>query len=235
MEDEPFSFVKLDQKIDAIPEHPSLRLDFGAKEKSGIGLIAIPAILILLLRWIPSPPAWMPIVFVVLLALEIIGLLLLCAATAEKLDLRPSRERRSFAEQLDFDLPHYLDLITWLRTFPRERIDILADYTRQRLERLRARQPLLLGAVDKLGALPLLGALALQFHNMSWPPRPNLGEAVLVIALVIGYWAGLVSLGMRFRLELYDMLLTQARVRHDDAGAPAMDSTSAAKRVSLTK
>lgn len=218
MEDESFSFVKLDQKIDAIPAHPSTRPDFGLKEQWGVGLIAIPATLILLLKWIPSLPDWMPIVFVVLLALEIIGLLLLCAATVEKLDLRPSKERRAFAEQLDFDLPHYLDLIAWLRTFPRERIDILADYTRQRLERLRSRQPLLLGAVDKLGVLPLLGALAIQFHGMSWPPRPNLGETVLVVALVIGYWAGLVTLSLRFRLELYDMLLTQARVRRDEAG-----------------
>ena len=219
MEDESFSFAKLDQKIDAIPAHPSTRLDFGLKERWGVGLIAIPAILVFALGWIPSPPTWIPIVFVVLLVLEIIGLLLVCAAAVEKLDLRPSSERRAFAEQLDFDLPHYLDLIAWLRTFPRERIDILADYTRQRLERLRSRQPLLLGAVDKLGVLPLLGALVIQFHSMSWPPRPNLGETVLVIALVIGYWTGLITLGLRFRLELYDMLLTQARVRRDEAGA----------------
>jgi len=219
MEDETFSFVRLEQKIDAIPAHPSTRLDFGLKERWGFGMIAVPVILILLLKWIPSPPAWMPIVVVVLFVFEIIGFLLLCAVTVEKLDLRPSSERHSFAEQLDFDLPHYLDLIAWLRTFPRERIDVLADYTRQRLERFRARQPLLLGAVDKLGALPLLGALAIQFHNMTWPPRPNLGEALIVVVLVIGYWSGLVSLSTRFRLELYDMLLTQARTGRGDAGA----------------
>lgn len=217
MEGDPLTFVRLDKRIDAVPAHPSTYLR--STDKWGFGLVAVSAMLMLLLGWIPSPPPWMSIVLVVLLTLELIGALLICANLGTTLGLHPSQERRAFAEQLDFDLPHYLDLIAWLRTFPRERIDILADYTRQRLERLRSRQPLLLGAVDKLGVLPLLGALVIQFHSMSWPPRPNLGETVLVIALVIGYWTGLVTLGLRFRLELYDMLLTQARVRRDEAGA----------------
>lgn len=217
MEGDPLTFVRLDKRIDAVPAHPSTYLR--STDKWGFGLVAVSAMLMLLLGWIPSPPPWMSIVLVVLLTLELIGALLICANLGTTLGLHPPQERRAFAEQLDFDLPHYLDLIAWLRTFPRERIDILADYTRQRLERLRSRQPLLLGAVDKLGVLPLLGALVIQFHSMSWPPRPNLGETVLVIALVIGYWTGLVTLSVRFRLELYDMLLTQARVRRDEAGA----------------
>lgn len=212
------TFVLLDRRIDAVPAHPSTYLR--STDKWGSGLVGVSGALILLIGLIPSPPPWMPIVLASLLALELIGVLLVLANASATLGLRPSHERRSFAEQLDFDLPHYLDLIAWLRTFPRERIDVLADYARQRLERLRARQPLLLGAVDKLGVLPLLGAIAIQFHNMTWPPHPNLGEAILVVALIIGYWSGLVSLTMRFRLELYDALLTQARVRHEEAARP---------------
>jgi hypothetical protein len=107
-------------------------------------------------------------------------------------------------------MPHHLALIDWIRGFPRERLEAMSTFATHRLERFRSKLPLLTGSLEKLGFLPLATALFLQFKDMRWPVHLNWGEIVLIGALMLVYWLSMLQLGLRFRLELYDVLLKKA-------------------------
>lgn len=70
---------------------------------------------------------------------------------------------------------------------------------------------LCLPAIEKIGALPIFIALYIQFKDAHWPPHPSWLEIVLIFALMFGYWVSLLQINVRFRLQMYDMLLKKAK------------------------
>ena len=70
---------------------------------------------------------------------------------------------------------------------------------------------MLTGSIEKLGALPIVVALYLQFKDMHWPPHSSWVEIFLIFALVLGYWLSVMQIGVRLRLQLYETLLRKAR------------------------
>lgn len=121
-----------------------------------------------------------------------------------------THERRNFAEQLDFDLPHHLALVEWLRTFPLDQRKTLGEFISYRHARMNERLPMLTGGIEKLGALPIVVALYLQFKDMRWPPHPSWVEIFLIFVLVFGYWLSVTQISVRLRLQLYETLLSKA-------------------------
>lgn len=70
--------------------------------------------------------------------------------------------------------------------------------------------PMLTGNIEKLGALPVVIALCLQFKDTHWPPHPSWLQIGLISALVFGYWLSVLQIGIRLRLQLYEMSLSKA-------------------------
>ncbi|MBB6186993.1 hypothetical protein HDE77_001353, partial [Rhodanobacter sp. MP7CTX1] len=66
------------------------------------------------------------------------------------------------------------------------------------------------GKSKKLGALPIVIALFLQFKDMHWPPHPSWVEIFLIFVSAFGYWQSVTQISVRLRLQLYETLLRKA-------------------------
>jgi hypothetical protein len=86
----------------------------------------------------------------------------------------------------------------------------MAHYASQRHESLKDKHPLISGGMEKLGALPVAAVLFLQFKDLHWPPQPTWPEFILGMAIVGLYWGSLLLVSVRFRAQLFALLLSQA-------------------------
>jgi hypothetical protein len=144
------------------------------------------------------------------LAVEVAGAITLAITQIPKKWPRFANARRDFAEQLDFGLPHHLALVEWLRAFPLDQRNTLSEFISYRHERMKEKLPMLTGSIEKLGALPIVIALYLQFKDMHWPPHPSWLEIFLIFVLAFGYWLSVMQISVRLRLQLYETLLGKA-------------------------
>lgn len=216
------TFGLLEKRIEDIPEHPSYRVSPSRRARWGNGVGIVAGLLgLVMAKALPTSRTAL-IAAAALVVVEVVAFVVAWTAGLPNLNLRPSSERREYAETLDYDMPHHLDLIGWLRTFPRERLEVMSAFASHRLERFRSKLPLLTGSMEKLGFLPLATALFLQFKEMRWPPQANWAEIILIGALMLVYWLSILQLALRFRLELYDTLLKGALAR----GQPQLGTTT---------
>jgi hypothetical protein len=177
----------------------------------GLALIVVSGLLMLLLGKMLPPRPWVVAVLTALLLVEIAGLILSTPATLSNiLTMTPGRQRREVATEMDFDMLHYQDLVAWLRSFPRDRLQAMSDYAAHRLDRYRGKMPAFTGSIDKLGALPVLAAIAIQFKDASWPPQISWWQIALFGLLASSYWMSVLLINLRFRVELYNALLKKA-------------------------
>lgn len=208
------TFASLDERIEALPEHPSYQIMPTRRVRWGNALVAASGISALLLGKLSPPAPWVAFVMLALVVVEIGALVVVVTAQLPSFKLTFVHQRREYAETLDFDMPHHDDLISWLRLFPQERLGAMSSFASHRLERFRNKLPLMTGGIEKLGALPLLAALVVQFKDMQWPPHPSWTQIVLFAGLLFFYWLCMLLLSQRFRLELYDALLRKALETH---------------------
>lgn len=210
MEPQQLTFSTLEKRIEEIPEHPSYRISPSRRIRWGNGIGMTAGLLGLVIGKMFPASLIALIAIIALVVIEIAAFVVAWTAELPALNLRPSSERREYAETLDYDMPHHLDLIAWLRTFPRGQLEVMSAFATHRLDRFRSKLPLLIGSMEKLGFLPLAAALFLQFKDMHWSLHPNWTEIGLISALMFVYWLSMLQLGLRFRLELYDTLLRKA-------------------------
>lgn len=210
MEMPALTFKLLNEHIEEVLEHPSNRITLHCRAKWGIALFTLAGTLGLVLGKLLPPKPWAVALVWALLAVEIIGIILVVSAEFSTLKLTFAHQRREFAEVLDFDMPHHESLIEWLRSFSRERLQAMSEFSAFRVERYRSKMPILTGSMEKLGLLPVLAALIVQFKDMKWPPHPSLWQIVLFALLPFFYWLCMLTVTQRLRLELYDMLLKKA-------------------------
>jgi Flp pilus assembly protein TadB len=210
MDQQQLTFSALEQRIEKISEHPSYRMAPSRRSRwgNGIGMLAGLSGLILV-KVLPTSPTLL-VTAIVLLVVEVAAFAVALVAELPTLNLRPSSERREYAETLDHDMPHHMELIDWIGGFPQERLKAMSAFASHRLDRFRNKLPLLTGSLEKLGFLPLATALFLQFNDMRWPPHLSWPEIILIGALMLVYWTSMLQVGLRFRLELYDTLLKRA-------------------------
>jgi hypothetical protein len=210
MESEQLTFDALERRIEGIPLAPAYRIPPNRRVRWGNGIGMVAGLLgVIISKTFPTSRVAL-IAIIVLVVIEMAAFAVAWTAELPALDLRPSKERREFAETLDYDLPHHLELVAWLRAFPRERLEVMSAFATHRLERFRSKLPLLTGSMEKLGFLPLAAALFLQFMGMRSPSHVDLMEIVLIGGLMLAYWVSLLQVGVRLRLELYDALLKMA-------------------------
>lgn len=213
MDSATLTFAVLNARIDALPEHESLSVAPSRRQRRGY-IIGFGAGFIGLLAAKLFPSSEVALGFTTVMLIVELGALF--AAIVPRGPWRQwklpgfAAELREFAEQLDFDLYHYEQLIAWLGTFPKERLEAMAQYASQRHESLKDKHPLISGGLEKLGALPVAAVLYLQFKDLRWPPQPTWLDFILGITIVSLYWGSLLLVSIRFRTQLFAVLLTQA-------------------------
>ena len=228
------TFKALNERIDEIPEHPSVSTAFSARERYGYAtaLFAL-ALFFLAMKVLPDDKLYTLIVACFFLLIEIIAFVIALFPKWPPRLPNSKADRMEYADQLDHDLGHYGTLITWITRFPREQIAEMADYAEMRQERFRERQPLLLGGVEKLGALPVLIAIATQFRGMHWPPDISWPEIIAYLIVAWLYWLCVISIGTRLRGRLMEIALKRAltikdKIAADAAGSDAAESSGLA-------
>ncbi|MBD8899005.1 hypothetical protein [Rhodanobacter sp. DHG33] len=205
------TFAALNAKIDALPQFPETPTILPINPKWGFIAAATGALVGLLsVKLLPSNAIYTFILASIGILVEIVGVVVAILSDLPKKWPTFARQRREFAEQLDFDLPHHMELVTWLRTFPVDQRKTLGEFVTYRHARMKEKLPLFTGSIEKLGALPVLIALYLQFKDMHWPPHPSWIEIVLIFALVYGYYSSVRLISERLRLQLYETLLSKA-------------------------
>ncbi|MFC5435407.1 hypothetical protein ACFPME_02490 [Rhodanobacter umsongensis] len=211
MESPTLTFAALNARIEALPEFPADQAIFPSQAKCGYALAAAGALFALLcVKLLPADAICTVVLACIGVTVEAAGVVIVGISLIPKKWPTFANERRDFAEQLDFDLPHHLALVEWLRTFPREQRETLSEFVSHRHERMKEKLPMLTGSIERLGALPIVIALYLQFKNMHWPPHPSWMEIFLIVVLVLAYWLSVTQVSVRLRLQLYEILLRKA-------------------------
>ena len=205
------TFAVLNARIDALPKFPEDSTILPKKAKWGfVAAIAGALFALLSVKLLPNNATYTPILSFIGIVVEIVGVVVTALSQVPKQWPTFANERREFAAELDFDLPNHLELVDWLRTFPLDQREKLNEFISYRHARMKEKLPMLTGNIEKLGALPVVIALYLQFKDMHWPPHPSWLEIGLIFALVFGYWLSMLQISVRLRLQLYEMLLSKA-------------------------
>lgn len=130
--------------------------------------------------------------------------------------------KRDYAKELDRDFEKYMEYVRQLRTYPRGQRDDLLRYIQARRKVMHHRMGLVTGGMERLGVIPLLGALYLQFKDWKLGDWTALGkvtlvQGVLALALLAIYMASWQLVLLYSRTEAYELLLIEAAAQEDDA------------------
>ena len=213
MGDAGLSFVELERRIRALPEGPVAALNtpkwlyaFNAVGTAGIVIGLLPSLLIKFLE----PQMWMVRMaqFGVWAAYLGCGPVILRSVWA--IGRSMWRWKPELGEQLDHDLAQFHTLIRWLVGFPKELLEEHQRFATNAQTRLAAKLGLLAGSIDKLGAIPIMAALALQLKSYFDPEGMPIWQIMLAIFLAITYLIAWVGAHMRLRVQLYETLLFEA-------------------------
>lgn len=125
--------------------------------------------------------------------------------------------KRKFAVEMDEHFSQRAQLLVWLQSFPRDQRNAYIGYIEARLEALQSRYPLIFGAVDKLGFLPVLVGVAIQLHAVDSVSVPVMVLGIWIVSL---YGMALWMIGYRLQLEGYRRVMRSA----DDAVTRTFDA-----------
>lgn len=209
------TFYALNERIDALPVHKSLKMAptkralWGNVIGFGAGFLGLAGA-----KLLPDNMTTV-IITLSLLTVEVIAFAIALIPPFPWRIPGFASERREYAELLDHDFAQYEGLVEWLQTFPVEQLESMASYATNRLESLKSRQPLLTGAMEKLGALPIAIALFLQFRNLHQLPNFTWPELIFGLVLACMYWSCLLSVSLQFRAQLFQTLLKRAMEQGD--------------------
>jgi hypothetical protein len=152
---------------------------------------------------------------------------LLCLAVASLNACRQAwrfyqRQHKEFAQDLDEQLVPYNGLVDAVRRYPLSAICTHLRYVRDRKGRLAYRAGLISGGFEKFGILPLLAAMYLQFKDWSFGDWKALTDhvhavgGVLLWGLMVFYAVSWWAVRTKGRLDLYEVILTEASARESD-------------------
>lgn len=122
---------------------------------------------------------------------------------------------RSFAHELDADFVHHRRLVGALRRFPVAQLEARLRYLRARRQSMQQGLSLFSGGLERLGILPVIGVLYLQFRDWRWGDWArladvNLLQALLIWALLLVYVSGWRLVIVHRRTAVYEALLAEA-------------------------
>lgn len=209
-----FSFDALESRLEAIPDGPASVFDsprwllpfyFVGWTGALVGLL--PSALIRFM----DPAPWMVWMARAGLWIELAGFAPGLVRGGIVLGISFWHWRREQVRQLDHDLPRFRELRDWLCQFPIDSRREALSFVRRNRERLGTKLGLLAGSLDKLGVLPILVAVAIQWKASSVELGAiPLWQALTAFFLLLMYAIGIMISLMRLRLQLYEMVLSDS-------------------------
>lgn len=142
---------------------------------------------------------------------------------------------RTFAHELDADFVQYRRLVAALRRFPTAQLEARLRYLRVRRQSMQHGLSLFTGGLERLGILPVVGVLYLQFRDWRWGDWArladvNLVQALLIWALLLVYVSGWQLVVVHRRTAVYEALLAEAVHPRDVDGRSVPVRIGAAKQ-----
>jgi len=127
------------------------------------------------------------------------------------------------AEQMEQEFHQYQGIVTALRAFPLEQRHQRETFMRDRRTNMHERLGLFTGGMERLGIMPVLLALYLQFKDWRWGDWSVLGkitvvQSVLAFLLLFAYALSWHLIRLRVRVQTYEQLLGEAN-RQDNAAS----------------
>ncbi|MBB5941908.1 hypothetical protein [Xanthomonas sp. 3307] len=127
------------------------------------------------------------------------------------------------AEQMEQEFFQYQDIVTALRAFPLEQRRQRETFMRDRRTNMHERLGLFTGGMEKLGIMPVLLALYLQFKDWrlgDWSvlSKITVVQSVLAFLLLFAYALSWHLIRLRVRVQTYEQLLGEAN-RQDTAAS----------------
>lgn len=126
--------------------------------------------------------------------------------------------KRKFAVELDTQFVEHQSLLAWLRSLSQAERDRRLAYVESRLESMSLRYPIVFGAVDKLGFLPLLVGVFVQWQAIE---RVSITVGLLAFFILALYGMALWMTRFRLQMQSYARLLRTAEAEEGMAPRPA--------------
>jgi hypothetical protein len=216
MSTEPISFVLLDEKVsqyisdtDAPNDRPG-RLERWALiagcAAGGMGLV--------LAKLLTGKLALHFVTGALIVELTGLATSVVCMIRREWCNFR--RPHAQFSRELDQAFDYYVKLVTFLRMHPKVELQRRLRYLKARKSSLAQRTGLFSGNMERLGVLPVLAVLYVQFKDWSfgdWTSMWNnvhLVGGLLLWALLLAYLASWWLVRLQSRLDVYEALLVEA-------------------------
>ena len=214
---ESLTFSALEQRITAMPDGPSSVLNtprwlvpFQVAGTLGIIVGLAPSLMIHFME----PRQWMVVIAKLGLGMTLFYLPANARNTWVLLH-EFWRWQSKLVEQSDHDVAQFRALRVWLRSFPQEQLKELHRFAAFSQQRLTAKLGLLQGGFDKLGVLPALLALLVLLSSAGDLSLASLAEVPvwrgsLALMFAVIYLIGFLVMRMRLRLQLSEMVLSDA-------------------------
>lgn len=152
------------------------------------------------------------------LTLEVLGL-----GTGFLLQMHRDRHqfleaRLQHAREIEKGYTQYQQLVQQVRAFPLEQRRLRLRYIRDRRATMHERLGLFTGGMERLGVLPLIVALYLQFKDWRWGnwnafASITLVQGLLAFAIFLAYALSWHLIHLRARVQAYELLLAEANAQ----------------------
>ena len=213
MTNEPLTYALIEKKIvqyvrDVEDDRPGIveRLAFGTAMVSWMPLL-------LAAQFVKSRTAALVLGACTVLLLVVLVVGVICFVRREWHTFH--RRHDKLSRELDHDYDQWCELVTAMRRFPRDELARRLRYLSTRKSSLAYRMGLLTGSVQRLGILPLLALLYVQFKDWRFGDWQAFGQvhmvgSLLLWALFLVYLGAWWLVGLGTRWDVYEALLIEA-------------------------
>jgi len=213
MTNEPLTYALIEKKIvqyvrDVEDDRPGIveRLAFGTAMVSWMPLL-------LAAQFVKSRTAALVLGACTVLLLVVLVVGVICFVRREWHTFH--RRHDKLSRELDHDYDQWCELVTAMRRFPRDELARRLRYLSTRKSSLAYRMGLLTGSVQRLGILPLLALLYVQFKDWRFGDWQAFGQvhmvgSLLLWALFLVYLGAWWLVGLGTRWDAYEALLIEA-------------------------
>lgn len=169
-------------------------------------------------------------VWIILIAfgIELVGLLGSVLLQVRRTWASFRHAHRWFAKELDGDYALLGSLLADLSRYPLAVIEGMQRFVAHRRNSMTYRLSLFTGGIERLGMLPVIGGVYLQFKDWKFGDWQAIGDSLHLVGglllwmLLLIYLAGWHLIRLRVRLDLYEFVLDEAR-RHKQVSSAVLD------------
>lgn len=213
MTNKPLTYALIEKKIDRYVKDVGDDKP-GMLERFALGTAMVSWIpLLLATQFVKSRTAALVLAVCTVLLLIALGVGLVCFVRREWRTFHRSHDKLS--RELDHDYDQWRALVVEMRSFPRTELARRLRYLSTRKSSLAYRLGLVTGSVQRLGILPLLAILYLQFKDWRFGDWQAFGQVhmlggLLLWALFLTYLLSWWAVGLGTRWDAYEALLIEA-------------------------